>query len=269
MKTTRLAFATLALLALLALLAMTAGAPAEAGAPNEDAESAAAVPPPSLQKVADGVWMHVSYGLVPGLGPFLSHGLVVDTGGGVLLVDTAWTEGDTKTLLGLIEQATGELPTAAVVTHAHADKMGGMEALAAAGVPTYAHPLTNADAPARDLLPAERTILDDRDAEVLDGLFGDSGQVEVFYPGPGHTRDNIVLYYAPARVLFGGCLIRPGASKSLGNTADADVPRWAESVRAVQKRFPDVEIVIPSHGPKGGRELLSHTIELAEAAAGS
>lgn len=90
--------------------------------------------------------------------------------------------------------------------------------------------------------------------------------LEFFYPGPGHTRDNIVVYYAPAKVLFGGCLIRPGGSDNLGNTADGDVAGWADAVRRVAAQFPEAEIVIPSHGPPGGRELLDHTIALAEAA---
>lgn len=90
-----------------------------------------------------------------------------------------------------------------------------------------------------------------------------------FYPGPGHTRDNIVIYYAPAKVLFGGCLIRPGGATDLGNTADGDVANWADAAREVAAEFPDAEIVIPSHGPPGGRELLDHAIALAEAAAGA
>ncbi|MHA7872001.1 MAG: MBL fold metallo-hydrolase, partial [Hyphococcus sp.] len=88
----------------------------------------------------------------------------------------------------------------------------------------------------------------------------------VFHPGPGHTRDNIVVYYEPAKVLFGGCLIRPDGSTNLGNTADGDVGNWANAVRNVAKQFPDAEIVIPSHGPMGRRALLDHTIALAEAA---
>ena len=94
--------------------------------------------------------------------------------------------------------------------------------------------------------------------------FGDR-HIEVFYPGPGHTVDNVVVYVPHARVLYGGCLIRPGSSKSLGNTADADLKRWAESVALVRDRYGDrVDIVVPSHGPPRGPEVLDHTIELVE-----
>ena len=225
------------------------------------------LPEPSLEKIADNVWIHKSYRVVEPWGPVLSQGIVVRTEGGVALVDTAWTDEETETLLNLIATETGELPIQAIVTHAHADKMGGMDALHARDIATIAHQFSNEDAPARSLSPA-RTSIEMREKDNIIAAAQDSSIVyELFYPGPGHTRDNIVVYYAPAKVLFGGCLIRPGDSDNLGNTADGDVGYWAEAVRNVAEAFPDAEIVIPSHGPMGGRELLDHTIALAEQAA--
>ena len=229
------------------------------------------LPAPALEKIADGVWIHKSYHDIEPWGPVLSQGMVIKTSAGVTLVDTAWTNEDTKHLLALIEEETGEAPAVAIVTHAHQDKMGGMGALIDAGVQTYASSMTNEDAPARGLTPAEASI--DMSAPGLTPLIGPldphnppAPMAEVFYPGAGHARDNIVVYYEPAKVLFGGCLIRPGGSNSLGNTADGDVGNWATATRKVAEQFPDAKIVIPSHGPMSGRELLDHTIAVAEAA---
>lgn len=199
-------------------------------------------------------------------GPVLSQGMVIKTEGGVALVDTAWTDEDTETLLSLIDNELGESPDIAIITHAHADKMGGMGALQKNGIGGRAHPLTNEDAPSRGFKKTMFSILDGKTREMLLGAEGEEG-VTVFYPGPGHTRDNIVVYYAPAKALFGGCLIRPGASDNLGNIADGDVGHWAQAVRNVADAFPEAEIVIPSHGSMGGRELLDHTFKLAEQAA--
>lgn len=248
---------------LLLIAALTMLAACASGAKKGDAK---AVPEPSLEKIADGVWIHKSYAWVEPWGPILSQGMAVDTGGGVALVDTAWNDADTEKLLSLVESATGKEPDIAIVTHAHADKMGGVKALQQHGIGGRAHPLANQDAPARGLRQTMFSILEKSDRDELLGLEGEDGVI-VFYPGPGHTRDNIVVYYAPAKVLFGGCLIRPGAATDLGNTADADIGNWANAVRRVAAEFPDAEIVIPSHGPMGGRELLDHTIALAEAAA--
>lgn len=224
------------------------------------------LPEPTLEKIAEGVWIHKSYAIREPWGPILSQGMVVDTGAGVALIDTAWDDAETESLLSLIAQTTGQEPDIAIITHAHTDKMGGVKALQEHGIGGRAHPLTNEDAPARGLRKTMFSILDQSDRDELLGDDGDDGVV-AFYPGPGHTRDNIVVYYAPAKVLFGGCLIRPGASNDLGNTADADIGHWAEAVRKVAAAFPDAEIIIPSHGPMGGRELLDHTIDLAEKAA--
>lgn len=242
-----------------------------AGCATSGEESAAGPPPPSLERIAEDVWIHKSYRVIPPWGPVLSQGLVVKTENGVALIDTAWTDEETAALLAQIEAETGSVPDLAILTHAHSDKMGGMGALASAHVATRAHPLTNEDAPRRGLRPAGMTILAHGDFDTLEAYSENNierdGPLQVFYPGPGHTRDNIVVYYAPAKILFGGCLIRPKESDNLGNTADADVSNWANAIRAVAARFPDARIVIPSHGAAGGRELFDHAIALAEAAA--
>lgn len=230
---------------------------------------------PALELVAENVWVHKSWFDVPGYGPILSQGMVVRTAGGILVVDTAWTDEDTNRLIDLVAAEIGTGPYAAIATHAHNDKMGGMAA-ANARMDTAAFEMTNQDAVRRGLTPARHSI----DAASIDkaltltqtaadGSVVARGEFELLYPGPGHTRDNIVVYYAPAKVLFGGCLIRPADATNLGNAADADVAHWADAVRAVAARFPDATIVIPSHGEKGGRELLDHTIALAEAAEGN
>jgi glyoxylase-like metal-dependent hydrolase (beta-lactamase superfamily II) len=228
--------------------------------------AASGVPEPSLDQVADGAYIHSSYKDIQGIGPFLSQGLVLEAQTGTLLVDTAWNDADTRRLLAQIKSVTGAAPRAAVATHAHDDKMGGVAALKRAGVATFALELSNEDAPGRGLVAAETALPSPAKppGDVDWPLAGES--VVLFYPGPGHTRDNIVVWYAPAKILFGGCLIRPADATTLGNTADADIGNWAAAVRAVAARFPEAEVVVPSHGARGGRELFDHTIALAGAA---
>ena len=87
---------------------------------------------------------------MPGFGAVASNGLIVRDGGRVLVVDTAWTDDQTAQILNWIKQEIN-LPVAlAVVTHAHQDKMGGMDALHAAGIATYANALSNQLAPQGD-----------------------------------------------------------------------------------------------------------------------
>ena len=238
------------------------------GASNSDGAGNATLPPPSLEQIADGVWIHKSYHHIEPWGPILSQGLIVQSYGGaeLFLVDTAWNNADTERLIELIKVELGAIPTTAIITHAHDDKMGGIETLHKYGIETAAHKFTNEDAPKRGLTPASESY--DLDTSHMMVIAGSGGFYEVYYPGPGHTRDNIVVHTLDgAKILFGGCLIRPGDSNTLGNTADGDVPNWADAVHNVANAFPEAEIIIPSHGPMGGRELLDHTIALAEEAA--
>jgi glyoxylase-like metal-dependent hydrolase (beta-lactamase superfamily II) len=149
----------------------------------------------------------------------------------------------------------------AVFTHAHADKMGGVGIVRKRGIQTYALARSNELAIKRGFTPAEAAL------ELrVNGPLQTLGPLTVFYPGAGHTADNIVVNIEGAGILFGGCLIRPGNSDNLGNTADGNVQHWATATEALAARFPDPKIVVPSHGPLAGRELFTHTIALAKAA---
>jgi glyoxylase-like metal-dependent hydrolase (beta-lactamase superfamily II) len=223
----------------------------------------------AFRRLAAGVWLHSEYRAVPGFGPVVSNGLIVEHGDGAILVDTAWDDAQTRAILQWARGRLRRPVTAAIVTHAHADKMGGMAALHAAGVTTFAARLTNADAPGRGLIPAQvpldfdaRGWLTPASARVAAPLAG----LRVFYPGAGHTRDNIVVGIARDAILFGGCLIRPAGATDMGNTADGDLSHWAEAAAAAAAAFPAATIVVPSHGPPAGRELLGSTARLARAA---
>ncbi len=216
-----------------------------------------------LEKIAEDVWIHKSYETIEPWGPILSQGLVVKDGAELLVIDTAWNDEDTERLLDLIDEQIFNGPGTLVPTHAHADKMGGMNTVNKRNWATLAFELTNEAAAKHGLTPA-RSSVPYFEHERGKPNSWNVGRIQFFYPGPGHTRDNIVAYDPKTKILFGGCLIRPGEANTLGNTTDADLAAWADTVRRVAAEFPDAEIIIPSHGPAGGRDLLAHTIALAE-----
>jgi glyoxylase-like metal-dependent hydrolase (beta-lactamase superfamily II) len=234
------------------------------GEPPRPLAPTTSLPPVSVERLAPDVWMHTSYKFVPEFGSVLSHGLVVRVAGAVYLIDTAWTDVQTVEVLAWVSEHLAAPVAAAVVTHAHEDKMGGMKALHDRGVATYAIGLTNRAALERHLEPAVHELALTANARALA-----NGAIEVFYPGAGHTRDNVVVYLNESRVLFGGCLIRPGDSDTMGNTADGSVPEWDDAVIAVKARYPHAAVVVPSHGAPGSTALLDHTIALAQRAESS
>ena len=234
-------------------------------------ESRTAVGPPvelQLEEIGSGVWVHSTYRTVPGFGRVLSNGIVVASGDDAILIDTGWSRDSDAATEGIIEEArevSGARVGHTVFSHYHDDSVAGINALRQGNIVSYATSLT-ADSMAAHGWGRPDLLLDMEDGVNTWTLpFGDH-HIEVFYPGPGHTVDNVVVYVPHARILYGGCLIRPGTSKSLGNMADADIKRWAESVALVRERYGDrVDIVVPSHGQPMGPELLDHTIKLVEA----
>jgi metallo-beta-lactamase class B len=202
------------------------------------------------------VWLHVSWKDWKGT-PVASNGLLVNAAAGVYLIDTPWTEDQTKRLETWVRATFAKDITALVVTHAHEDRMGGIAALPNAS--TYGHRLT-APLAVKAGWPAPATLFDD--AATLN-IAGDN--VEVYFPGAGHTPDNIVVWLPQHRILFGGCFVKPQAAQNLGNLADADVPSWDRALTTIIQRFPTRTTVVPGHGDVGGVQLLSHTQDLVRA----
>ena len=165
-----------------------------------------------FRQLAPNVWQHTSYLDMPGFGAVASNGLIVRDGGRVLLVDTAWTDDQTAQILNWIKRV--NLPVAlAVVTHAHQDKMGGMDALHAAGIATYANALSNQLARKRAGCGATQPDFR-RQWLGRTATAPNFGPLKVFC-GPGHTSDNITVGIDGTDIAFGGCLIKDSkASRS-------------------------------------------------------
>ena len=155
-----------------------------------------------FMQLSGTIWMHSSDDDVPGFGKVISHGLIVVDGDNAILIDSGWTDAQTTQILDWAAHDLGKPVTQAVFTHAHADKMGGVGAIRARGIATYALPLSNKLAVERGLVPAENDL-----ALQANGADITIGPVSLFYPGGGHTEDNIVAYVDGGAILFGGCLI--------------------------------------------------------------
>ncbi len=85
---------------------------------------------------------------------------------------------------------------------------------------------------------------------------------EIYYPGPSHSPDNLVVYFPDKNLLFGGCMVKSVISKNLGFTGDAVMHQWPISLEKVLTRYEDATIVVPGHGEIGGLELIKHTLTL-------
>ena len=211
-----------------------------------------------IEKIAEGVYLHTSFQQVEGYGLVDANGLVVLDGQGAYIIDTPWSERDTAALVAWLQERNYQVK-ASVSTHFHDDRTAGIAYLNSISVPTYASARTNALLKQNGKALATETF-DDAPLWLLDG------KVEVFYPGAGHSVDNLVVWLPERKLLNGGRFVRAAAAGTLGNTADAVVSEWAASAERLQRRYPDAQIVIPGHGVPGDVSLLEHTRKLALAA---
>ena len=206
-----------------------------------------------IVELAPNVWLHQSFVDYPPYGRVSANGIVVRVGDRVLLVDTAWNDTQTDLLISWAEETTGQPVTDCVVTHYHSDNLGGLPAVHARGIASHGLDLTGRICEERGIIGPQ--VLSASPAELLPGCV-------LYYPGPGHTEDNAVVYVSEYRLLFGGCLVRAAGATNLGNLEDAVPDAWAASVRTLMAHFPEATIIVPGHGAPGGRELLDHTLQL-------
>lgn len=217
----------------------------------------------AVEVMAPGVWRHVSWQTLDSGLRYPSNGLVVRHEGRLLLVDTAWGEASTAALLDWVEQTLEAPVDAGVATHWHDDRMGGAGTLAERGVPLYAHAMTTQIAAEKGLLLPEPL------GPLAPGAALDWMGLELFYPGPGHSVDNTMLWLPAQGILVGGCAVRSGQTQSIGNTADADLSEWGASLERAKDRYPQTRSLLPGHGDPGDLGLLTHTQGLVAGALSS
>jgi metallo-beta-lactamase class B/metallo-beta-lactamase class B GIM len=211
-----------------------------------------------ISEIADGVYLHQSFKQTDDYGLVGSNGLVVIVKDSAYIIDTPWTNHDTEKLVTWIELK-GATLKASLSTHSHEDRAGGIEFLNNKQITTYASLATN------DLLNKDNRAQAVKTFAGAEFWMVDQ-HIQTFYPGAGHTTDNIVVWLPKSKLLFGGCFIRALKSKTLGYTGEASIKSWSGSVDNVITQFPDAQIVIPGHGLLGNTRLLLHTKKLAEQA---
>ncbi|QNR25288.1 subclass B1 metallo-beta-lactamase [Croceimicrobium hydrocarbonivorans] len=210
----------------------------------------------SLQilKLQSGLYQHISYIQIPDYGPFPCNGAILLDQGEALVFDSPVDDFVALELIQWIESQELQIK-GIVINHFHEDCLGGLQAFHQHKIPSYAHQKT-IELAAADRIPLPQNGF-------VDSLIISVGQYHSInrFVGPGHTQDNIVSYFPEHKTLFGGCLIKSLGAKK-GNLANADTLQWARSVELIKEQIPEVEFVIPGHGPAGNSELLDYTIKL-------
>lgn len=187
-----------------------------------------------------------------------ANGLYLVTNAGVLLVDTPWDTTQFQPLLDSIHARHHQPVVMCIATHFHEDRTGGLAYYRRKGIRTYTTRLTDEWCIKNHEKRAE--FLLEKDTVFQLGQYS----CQTFYPGPGHTPDNIVLWFQQGKVLYGGCFIKSMEASTLGNLSDANPKAWPESLRKVMKKFKKQRFVIPGHQSWNDVHALQHTLKLAK-----
>ncbi|PLX03209.1 MAG: subclass B1 metallo-beta-lactamase [Marinilabiliales bacterium] len=211
-----------------------------------------------LINLQDSIFIHISWQQSETFGRFPSNGLIIIKNGEALMVDTPMDNDKTKRLTNYLNDSLSVSLTKLIVCHYHDDCLGGLEYLQTLGIESIANYLT--------IAKCKEIGLPIPSIPFTDSLkFNFNGEpVECSFFGAGHTFDNIVVYLPNKEILFGGCLVKSSNSKGLGNTTDAVVNEWSQTINKIIKRFPEIKTVVPGHGGHGDKKLLYHTVDLVE-----
>lgn len=204
-------------------------------------------------------YIYTTYKLING-SPFPSNSMYIVTDSGVVLIDTPWDVAQTYPLLDSIQRRHGRRVILCLATHSHDDRTAGLDILRKEGVRTYSTANTLRLCRKSGDKQAEFSFDRDTTFKVGNVVF------QTFYPGAGHTEDNIVVWFPEKKVLYGGCFIKSTESGGLGYIADANLGQWPASIRKVKKKFPRPAFVIPGHQDWENPKSLDHTLRLLKEA---
>lgn len=212
-----------------------------------------------IEHLTGQYYVFTTYKMIDG-GLFPANGMYLVTEEGAVLFDCPWDTTQTAPLLDSILTKHGKKVIACIATHSHADRTGSFACLKQLGVKTYATTTTDKQCILHKENRAE--FLLDKDT-----VFSIGGcTFQTYYPGAGHTVDNIVVWFPERKILYGGCFIKSTEAANLGYIEEADLNAWPHSIENVLNKFGNPSFVIPGHQAWKSTRSVAHTLQLLKAA---
>ncbi|HNL65584.1 MAG TPA: subclass B1 metallo-beta-lactamase, partial [Ferruginibacter sp.] len=187
-----------------------------------------------------------------------ANGMYLVTNNGVVMFDTPWDTTQFQPLLDSIKRRHNKNVIMCFATHWHSDKTAGLEYYRQIGIKTYTTSLTDELSKKNNKKRAEFLMSQDTTFQVGQYSF------ETYYPGQGHTEDNIIIWFKKEKILYGGCLIKGADAEDLGYLGDANVTAYASTLLNVQKKCPNPRFIIIAHSDWMNINSLQHSIRLAK-----
>jgi len=187
-----------------------------------------------------------------------ANGMYLITNDGVVMFDTPWDTTQFQPLLDSIKLKHNKSVVLCFATHWHSDKTAGLEYYRQQGIKTYTTALTDELSKKNNKKRAEFIMANDTVFHAGQYAF------ETYYPGQGHTEDNIVIWFKQEKILYGGCLIKGADDENLGYLGDGNITAYASTLKNVQKKCRKPAFIIIAHSDWKNKNSLNHSIKMAK-----
>lgn len=187
-----------------------------------------------------------------------ANGMYLVTNNGVVMFDTPWDTTQFQPLLDSIKLKHNKNVIICIATHWHEDRTGGLEYYQQKGIKTYTTKLTDELSKKNGQKRAEYLIENDTIFNIEQYMF------ETYYPGQGHTIDNIVVWFKKEKILYGGCLIKGAEALDLGYLDDGNILEYETTLKKLKKKYPNPQFIIVSHHNWNNLKSLQHSIKMAK-----
>ena len=187
-----------------------------------------------------------------------ANGMYLLTDNGVVMFDTPWDTTQFQPLLDSIKLKHNKTVLMCFATHWHSDKTAGLEYYRQQGIKTYTTVLTDELSRKNNKKRAEFLMANDTVFHVGQYLF------ETYYPGQGHTLDNIVIWFKKEKILYGGCLIKGADAADLGYLDDGNLTAYAATLKKVRQKCREPKFIVIAHSDWKNINSLKHSLIMAK-----
>lgn len=210
----------------------------------------------TISKLIKDFYIYTTFGDAGNGYMYPANGMYVVTPKGVVLFDTPWDTTQFQPLLDSIKVRHNQNVIMCISTHFHSDRTAGLNYYKQKGIKTYTTKQTDDLSKVKSQPRAKYLIYQDTTFQAEKYTF------KTFYPGKGHSPDNIVIWFNKEKILYGGCFIKSIDTNSPGNLSDANIEEWIKSIKRVKAKFPSPGFVITGHEDWKNNRSLAHTLAL-------